>query len=774
MKDRLFRRTGMVLILLIAVIATGGLMGCSGSDGSNGANGANGTPGTPGTNGTATTFGAHNLAQGNVDQTVSNIVVSNVGGVPKVSFHLATAAGPVTALAATQIRIYLSDLVPAGVVSAATGSAYSTDYFAQWASERSTTPFSTFGNSDAANGNYSWTFSAPFGTATAGSGLNNKDYNAAHVQRLVLRINGDSTVAKTNNTVATQDFTIAGATVTPFASPQRQFVTIQACQKCHSKFMDNAAHADSYLDTTACDICHSPLYSSSTHSVGFMDTANAILPVFIHQIHDSVPNPGGPTVAYPVTYPQDIKNCVTCHTNSNLTLGTGDKTGNWKNNPSGRVCASCHTNLTLNANGSMNHDPARTGAPFNEPNSSRTDAQCGTCHAPADIVGYHDTTPPPFVAPATGLVTSLTTSDTPEYIVSISTNTPANGQYFVTGETPTVTITLTNNNAGHTSVSGTLVTSGSHTVGYYDPTSLSIANMYVYGPRNSPRPSFLPGGRTDKGVAASTKNINLMTTYTSASRTPATAPTGPFTYVDPNKTITATGWKYTLAPIPAGTLPGTYFVRVHLGNTYTYNIADPVPNQVVSVGIVKFQVGTATEDLRIAGNADNTSSCLNCHGSAVMHRGDHVAIFDADHCSPCHYVGARGNTALGASAGTAPTSNRVHAVHSASATGDISVINWSVPNEWNVEVRGFPTSTITYPQNLRCNTCHSSGNTSYKSNLYEIPCFGCHADVPGATAHMTTNGGNLNSIVSGTTGTTTVPESCVVCHSSGNVADISD
>jgi hypothetical protein len=497
-----------------------------------------------------------------------------------------------------------------------------------------------------------------------------------------------------------------------------------------------------------------------------MDVDNAILPVFIHQIHASKYT-GPVTVDQPVTYPQDIKNCVVCHTSSGLALGTGDKIDNWKKNPTGRVCSSCHTTNTLNANGSMNHDPALL---HGEPPTPRTDATCDGCHNGAgdgaEIAGYHNTALPTFVSVAT-------TSNSPEYNVAISVSTPANGNYFVTGETPTVTITLTNNDATNSTVAGTLVTSGSHTVGYYDPTSLSIANMYVYGPRNSPRPSFLPSGRTDKGVAASATSIKLMTTYTSASRTSGVNPTGPFTYVDPNKTITPTGWKYTLAPIPSGTMPGTYFVRVYLGNTYTFNIADPKPNQVVSVGIASFQVGTSTVDMRIAGNADGTSSCLNCHGSELMHRGDHASVFDADHCNACHYVGARGNSTIGASAGTAPTSNRVHAVHDASATGDISVIDWSVPNEWNVE--SLATSTITYPSNIeRCVVCHASGNTSYKSNLYEIPCYGCHADTTGAGAHMSSMGGNLNSIVSGTAGTVTVPESCVVCHGSGKPNDISD
>ena len=29
---------------------------------------------------------------------------------------------------------------------------------------------------------------------------------------------------------------------------------------------------------------------------------------------------------------------------------------------------------------------------------------------------------------------------------------------------------------------------------------------------------------------------------------------------------------------------------------------------------------------------------------------------------------------------------------------------------------------------IRCTTCHSSGNTSYRSTIHEVACLGCHGD----------------------------------------------
>ena len=51
-------------------------------------------------------------------------------------------------------------------------------------------------------------------------------------------------------------------------------------------------------------------------------------------------------------------------------------------------------------------------------------------------------------------------------------------------------------------------------------------------------------------------------------------------------------------------------------------------------------------------------------------------------------------------------------------------------------------SEITFPQNVKlCAICHTSGATSYRTNVYETPCLGCHGDNPGATDHMLQFGG---------------------------------
>ncbi len=147
-----------------------------------------------------------------------------------------------------------------------------------------------------------------------------------------------------------------GAAATLIASV-RQFVTIQACQKCHGPLMDGAAHANNRNDIRECDFCHSALYGSlPSHAAGFMAADNADLPVFIHGIHGSTWNdtddqfPMGPAVTSPVTYPQELKNCTVCHSDPSGSA-PGDLTGlnNWKTHPTGRVCHSCHTTNIITA-----------------------------------------------------------------------------------------------------------------------------------------------------------------------------------------------------------------------------------------------------------------------------------------------------------------------------------------------------------------------------------------------------------------------------------------
>ncbi len=314
----------------------------------------------------------------------------------------------------------------------------------------------------------------------------------------------------------------------------------------------------------------------------------------------------------------------------------------------------------------MIHDPSIASTPT----GTRIATSCAGCHVAtadaADIVNAHAAT--------------VASADIPEYDVTLVLTAPANGTHYVTGETFTVDATLTLH--GTATPVPTSVYTTAQDAAYVSGGGLRTASLYVYGPRSLAKPLL------------GTQALSL------------------FGKGD------ATGFHYAVT-VPANATAGTYMVRARFGD-YSYNRSVPGPAahpyQIESIALTTIKIGTADDQKKVAGDA-----CINCHGATTMHTNDHVAPFDTDHCLSCHDQNQP--TSHGAQ-----ISNRVHAVHSASATGDMN--------------DGRDWSEITYPQSTKtCVTCHTSGATTYKTNVYETPCLGCHGDNPGATDHMLQNGG---------------------------------
>ena len=625
------------------------------------------------------------------DVTLSNITLTNSGGTPVVSFHAATSAGPVTDLTFDDVRFYLADLVPADTATASWGS-WSSPYFERWAYERSSTAGAVFDTINAASGDYSFTFVTGFGSAEALAEA--PEYDPTHTQRLVIRASGHDDAdgnPVTNNTVGFLDFVVPAAGDTAVAlDSQRLFVTADACIKCHGAPFQQAAHAGGYLDTRACVICHSPLGHYGTT----MQTDTAYLAPLIHKIHAAIDIPkfadevrglgfGG------VTYPQEIQNCVVCHTDSGLTLGTGDRIDNWKSHPTAEICGSCHVDVNF-----------ATGD--NHPGGVQTNEFCFVCHP----------------ATGTGLGKSVTAAheeipaavNIPEFDVALSITPPANGDYYDVGESPEVHITLTEHGTG-IAVDPSIYTIPQDAAGIVGG-GLRVASLYVYGPRSKSVPVLATDTMTDPNFDSDTD-------------TPVQGHDLFADSTDPQVTTDGTGFNYRLLPIPAGMEAGTYMVRVRIGD---YGRVGSGNYHIESLAFANIQIGTATPSEKVAGDA-----CIDCHGTgtAEFHDERHAVYFNTDECLACH--DQSGNFAI-------PIANRVHAVHSANSAGDLYNINGGTSRDW---------SDVTFPQNIqmadgepRCIACHTSANDTYKMLPYMMPCAGCHVDGTGAVLdHMRQNGG---------------------------------
>ncbi len=331
---------------------------------------------------------------------------------------------------------------------------------------------------------------------------------------------------------------------------------------------------------------------------------------------------------------------------------------NWKLVPTMNACGSCHDNISFEA-----IVPAGMVAHTGYPRTDNSD--CAVCHPATAIIEYHTVTP--------------AAADTPEFDVTISMTPPASGGYYVTGEAPVVTVTL----AG---VDGSVYTSTATTEGVVGG-GLAQADLDIYGPRAHAVP-VLGGG------------VSLLATST-----------------DTGVTATSTGYTFQMDAITDALTPGTYMVRFEGGDYGA--IADD--NYVtMSTALITFQIGTATEEAKVAGD------CTTCHGDTRMHlqgAHPHNAAFDTDECLACHdFSGGYGT----------PLVRRAHAIHSASGLG--------------ADGHDRVWTEITFPQDVtHCQSCHTSTSTAFKDvpNGYTLACVGCHGDVEGVQDHIIQNGGDL-------------------------------
>jgi hypothetical protein len=387
-------------------------------------------------------------------------------------------------------------------------------------------------------------------------------------------------------------------------------------------------------------------------------------------------------------------------------------------------CGACHSQVDF-----------ATGA--NHPGGIQTDdSQCGVCHKPTGLGGD----PMLVHQPA------AKTEDTPEYNVSIAMTPPANGQYYVAGEAPVVTVTLTDTATG-TPVDGTVYTADADAVGASGG-GLSTGALYVYGPRSDAVPVLTTNSTTDpalpSGTAPTQAHSLLLTSGAST---------------DPLVTTSTSGFSYQLEAIPADMTPGTYMVKFYAAD---YGAVSATDFRTWSDGLINFQVGTATVEHKVSGDA-----CTNCHGDTQMHvegAHPHNAPFNTDHCLACHDKSGNYGDYIG---------NRVHAVHRGSITGDIKGHDWSA---------------VTFPQPANnCTICHTNKEgTPVWRTPDAVVCGGCHGTNPtadptsatyanddparlqqeiAAAQHMQQNGGDFDP-------TTPPTQQCTVCHGAGRIADL--
>jgi len=182
-----------------------------------------------------------------------------------------------------------------------------------------------------------------------------------------------------------QDFVPNGAPV----SQVWDMIDTNSCNKCHDPL---SAHGGARRDVKLCVLCHQPQTVDP-------DTGNTVdFKVMIHKIHmgSSLPSVQAGTpyqiIGFnqsvndfsTVVFPQDIRNCATCHGAANASTPPPTQSANWYTYPNRAACQSCHDDVNF-----------VTGA--NHPGGVQVDdSACATCHQPqgtlewdASVMGAH-------------------------------------------------------------------------------------------------------------------------------------------------------------------------------------------------------------------------------------------------------------------------------------------------------------------------------------------------------------------------------------------------
>jgi OmcA/MtrC family decaheme c-type cytochrome len=172
-----------------------------------------------------------------------------------------------------------------------------------------------------------------------------------------------------------------------------------ACNRCHTELV---VHGGSRVDPRYCVVCHTDQrkygnaeatktatgYSGSTSKIGGQSAGE--MTAFIHRMHmgEGLTKTGynyANILFNEVTYPQDQRNCVMCHSGARTPEGD-----NWKNVPNRKACGACHDGVDF-ATGTNHGTPANGGPQLDDKN-------CVNCHTAAGIDSVHTPTVAPNAA----------------------------------------------------------------------------------------------------------------------------------------------------------------------------------------------------------------------------------------------------------------------------------------------------------------------------------------------------------------------------------------
>ncbi len=449
----------------------------------------------------------------------------------------------------------------------------------------------------------------------------------------------------------------------------RSVVTTDACNQCHNPLY---GHGGSRLKVELCIMCHTP------QTINPDTQLTQDMKVLIHKIHmgSSLPSvkAGTPYRIWhrgnwsdfsTVVFPQDIRNCTTCH------AAGAAQADNWKTNPSAAACGSCHDDVNF-ATG-QNH--------LNLPQAN--DNQCKNCHNPVATMDFDASIPGAHLIPANsaslpGLVTK---------VLKVDNATPGNA--------PTVTFSVMDKSGQPVDIS-----------------KITQIRVVLAGPNGDYQTG--PGAIRVSEDPSKTAGASGVYAYTMTNKIPAGA-VGSYTVsIEARNTVTLLPGTVAATPATDAAKPVEFYFSVD-------NSAVVPRRQVVSTE--KCAACHMNLGFVHGGTRNNTQECALCHNPSLadgtsgqsvnfawqihsIHRGESLANpyvlgttnyqdvrFPGDlrDCSTCHVgksylvenVGAKATVASpgGFTKTTAPISAACQGCHDDIATASHALANTTVLGE---------------------------------------------------------------------------------------------
>lgn len=723
---------GTLIRMAAIVFLSSFLWSCSGDNGAAGPAGPTGPGGPPGPPGPPGSPGGVPVGSAEkINIAVTSISVPAGGGAPTVQVRLTNDLNQgLTGLPASDIRFVLSQLSPAAPGSG--GSSEWQSYVSRSSNgvpnAQATTETATAGTFvDNGDGSYTYTFAQNLTDYPAGPTF---DENKSH--RLGIEIRGQAPISSNG----LYDFipSLGGPGAGMFT---RNIVDNDTCNACHDRL---EFHGGPRTDVGYCVTCHNP-YSTDEDSGSSVD-----MKVMIHKIHHGVNLANGYTVIgfggsvhdySDIVFPQDVRNCTTCHEESDA--NTPDA-GNWKMVQNRAACGTCHDDIDWENGG-------HGGVSFFD------DTACASCHGPTATAAGTEVR----VENAHALLEQIEAGKFLYEVISVTNTAP--------GQVPAATIRVSNPEDGS----------------FYDI--------------NDPAGPFQVGSsRLNLDISWSTTALGNIDPDDDLGRAPTSG--APFAPIQINFKAGATNdganafTKSADAAIPTGIMGSGLAV---LEGRAAVDIDGQLDNLPVSSAVYTFAITDASP--RARRSVVDIDKCNDCHKNLALH-GDNRSG-NTEVCSTCHnpnatdiqrrVAGSACVAELGLDDAPIDMKRMVHAIHA----GTIGVCGYQ-----NSAHSYFG---LVYPGHLNnCEGCHKPG-TYYPVDPAVVPatsvdagadrssllddvaispntsvCSACHTSSL-ASQHMIQNGGDFaasknenGTLISAGT------ETCELCHGPGRVSDVRD